>query len=81
MSLTLALLVMSQMACVEYSSWMGGLIRSRRSGSRPLEQEGELEVKRGWYFLLESELHLSCTVCLWNELTSGLLGEGKWPSL
>lgn len=60
---------------------MGGLIRSRRSGSCPLEQEEELEVKRGWYFLLESELHPSCTVCLWNKLTSGLLGEEKWPSL
>lgn len=37
--------VQTQMACVEYSSWMGGYIRSRGSGLCSLQQE-ELEVKR-----------------------------------
>ena len=50
LSLTLALQVsvLSQTASVEYSSWMGGFIRSRRSSPCSLEQEEELEVKRGW---------------------------------
>lgn len=69
------------MACVEDSNSMGGFVRNRASGLCSLEKEEELEVKRGWDLLLGSELHPSCIICLWNELTSGLLGEGMWPSV
>lgn len=58
---------------------MGGVLGSRVSSLCFLEQEEKLEVKRGWAFPLGSKLYPFHTICLWDELTSGLLKEGKWP--